>query len=170
MVYRATMESKTEGITWNSIKNCIGNWCQKWCCILFGVIYRENKQWAAICLHFCYLLYSKIEINHEIFGIKEWEADIINTTTSSGTSFSCFLMFKRLVCHIYILHALNVHLQLLETGILLTNTDLNSECKSHLDVCTCGEQVCSRLPSSSSWIAFFAKTSLLLLEHASVAP
>ena len=27
-----------------SIKNYIRNWCQKWCCILFGAIYRENKQ------------------------------------------------------------------------------------------------------------------------------
>ena len=38
------MESKTEGTTWKSIKNYIRNWCQKWCCILFGAIYRENKQ------------------------------------------------------------------------------------------------------------------------------
>ena len=42
------MESKTEGTTWKSIKNYIRNWCQKWCCILFGVIYRENKQWLAV--------------------------------------------------------------------------------------------------------------------------
>ena len=45
-VYRATMESKTEGTTWKSIKNYIRNWCQNWCCILFGDIYRENKQCA----------------------------------------------------------------------------------------------------------------------------
>ena len=40
-----TIESKTEGTTWKSIKNYIRNWCQKWCCILFGAIYRENNQW-----------------------------------------------------------------------------------------------------------------------------
>ena len=45
MVNRATMESKTEGTTWKSIKNYIRNWCQKWCCIFLGAIYRENKQW-----------------------------------------------------------------------------------------------------------------------------
>ena len=29
-------------------QNYIRNWCQKWCCILFGVIYRENKQWRIL--------------------------------------------------------------------------------------------------------------------------
>ena len=44
--YRNTMmESNTAGTTWKSIKNFFRNWCQKWCCILFGVIYWENKQW-----------------------------------------------------------------------------------------------------------------------------
>ena len=39
------MESKTEVTTWKSIKNLlIRNWCQKWCCLLFGPIYREKKQ------------------------------------------------------------------------------------------------------------------------------
>ena len=45
MVIEATMESKTEGTTWKSIKNYIRNWCQRWPCILFGAVYRENKQW-----------------------------------------------------------------------------------------------------------------------------
>ena len=40
------MESRTEGTMWKSIKNCTRNWCQKWPCILYGVIYWENKQWG----------------------------------------------------------------------------------------------------------------------------
>ena len=47
MVIEAAMESKTEGTMWKSIKNYIRNWCQKWPCILFGAIYRENKQWSS---------------------------------------------------------------------------------------------------------------------------
>ena len=39
------MESKTEGTIWKGIENFVRNWCQKWPCILFGAIYRENKQW-----------------------------------------------------------------------------------------------------------------------------
>ena len=38
------------GTTWKSIKNYIINWCQKSCCILFGAIYRENKQWHGLLL------------------------------------------------------------------------------------------------------------------------
>ena len=52
MAYRATIESKTEGTTWKSIKN-YRNWFQNWCCILFRVIYGENKQCSA-------LLFSKV--------------------------------------------------------------------------------------------------------------
>ena len=48
MVKRATMESKTEGTMWKSIKNCVRNRCQKWPCILFGVNYQENKQWTEL--------------------------------------------------------------------------------------------------------------------------
>ena len=44
--FKATMESRTEGTMWKGIENCVRNWCQKWPCILFGAIYRENKQWG----------------------------------------------------------------------------------------------------------------------------
>ena len=46
MVLRATMESKTEGTIWKSIKNCLRNRCQKWPCILFRANHRENKKWG----------------------------------------------------------------------------------------------------------------------------
>ena len=46
MVEKATMESKTEATMWKSIKNWIRKWCHKWVYILFGVIYRKNKQWS----------------------------------------------------------------------------------------------------------------------------
>ena len=46
MVERAAMERKTEATTWKSIKNWIITRCQKWPCILFGLTYRENKQWV----------------------------------------------------------------------------------------------------------------------------
>ena len=42
---KAAMESKTKGTIRKSIKNCTRNRCQKWPCILFEVIYWENKQW-----------------------------------------------------------------------------------------------------------------------------
>ena len=44
MVQIATMESKTEGTMWKSIKNCVRKRSQKWCCILFWANHRENKQ------------------------------------------------------------------------------------------------------------------------------
>ena len=38
------MENKMQAAMWKSMKNCIRNWSQKWPCILFVAIYRENKQ------------------------------------------------------------------------------------------------------------------------------
>ena len=43
-VIKGTMESKTEGTMWKSIKSWIRNRCQKWRCILFGITYHENKK------------------------------------------------------------------------------------------------------------------------------
>ena len=38
------MEKKMLATMWKSIKSWVRNWCQKWPCILFGAIYRKNKQ------------------------------------------------------------------------------------------------------------------------------
>ena len=91
VVIKATMESKTEGTTWKSIKNYIRNWCQKWCCILFGAIYRENKQWSPR-YHFIYY-YFLMSLVARGFLLQNHISSSILRIMGSSSLRDCFSVF-----------------------------------------------------------------------------
>ena len=91
MFYRATMGSKTKGTTWKSIKNYVRNWCQKWCCILFGAIYRENKQWSPR-YHFIYY-YFLMSLVARGFLLQNHISSSILRIMGSSSLRDCFSVF-----------------------------------------------------------------------------
>ena len=79
------MESKTEGTIWKGIENCVRNWSQKWPCILFGAIYRENKQ--------CYAnhltsRWPRSNHHHSLTEAAKWDEGEKKTQESKAQTFS----------------------------------------------------------------------------------
>ena len=74
-----------------SIKNYIRNWCQKWCCILFGAIYRENKQWSPR-YHFIYY-YFLMSLVARGFLLQNHISSSILRIMGSSSLRDCFSVF-----------------------------------------------------------------------------